>query len=174
MHQAQNAAVALATVEGLLGRPLDVELVREAMGSVSSPGRLEVMRRHPTVLIDAAHNPAGMAVTAAAVRDAFEFVRLVAVVGVLADKDARGILEALEPAADVVLVTRSSSPRALSVDDLAALAVDVLGGDRVESAGSLVEAIDRAVEIADEHPGSGVLVTGSVTVAGEARKLLRR
>ncbi|MDQ1689257.1 MAG: dihydrofolate synthase / folylpolyglutamate synthase [Frankiaceae bacterium] len=171
-HQAANAAVALATVEGLLGRPLDVELVRDALGSVTSPGRLEVVRRNPTIVVDAAHNPAGMAVTAAAIRDAFDFTRLVAVVGVLADKDARGILEALEPAADVVLVTRSSSPRALPVDELAGIAVEVLGADRVETVGSLAEALDRAVEVADEHFGSGVLVTGSITLAGDARRLL--
>jgi dihydrofolate synthase/folylpolyglutamate synthase len=141
---------------------------------VTSPGRLEVVRRSPTVVVDAAHNPAGMAATAAAFADAFDFTRLVAVIGVLADKDARGILEALEPVADVVLVTRSSSPRALAPDDLALIAVDVFGADRVEAVGSLVEALDRAVEIADDEPGSGVMVTGSITVAGEARRLLRR
>jgi dihydrofolate synthase/folylpolyglutamate synthase len=173
-HQADNAAAALATVEGLLGRELDVELVRGAFAEVTSPRRLEVVRRSPTVVVDAAHNPAGMAATAAAFADAFDFTRLVAVIGVLADKDARGILEALEPVADVVLVTRSSSPRALSPDDLALIAVDVFGADRVEAVGSLVEALDRAIEIADDEPGSGVMVTGSITVAGEARRLLRR
>jgi dihydrofolate synthase/folylpolyglutamate synthase len=173
-HQAENAAVAVAAVEGLLGRPLDVDLVREAMAGVTSPGRLEVLRRSPTVVIDAAHNPGGMAATAAAIRDAFDFTRLVAVVGVLADKDARGIVEALEPAADAVVVTRSASPRALPADDLGAIAVDVLGADRVEVCTELADAIDRAVELADEHAGSGVLVTGSITLAGEARRLLRR
>ena len=172
-HQASNAAVALATVEGLLGRALDIDLVREGLGRASSPGRLEVLRRSPTVLVDAAHNPAGMAVTVAAVQDSFDFARVVVVLGVLTDKDARGILEALEVIADVVVVTRSISPRAMAPDELAALAVDVLGPDRVEVSLHLLDAIDRAVELADEEPGSGVLITGSVTVAGQARRLLR-
>lgn len=173
-HQASNASVAVATVEGLLGRGLDTELVRAALADVTSPGRLEVIRRSPTVVLDAAHNPGGMAVSVAALADAFTFSRLIVVVGVLADKDARGILEALEPAVDVVIVTRSASERSLPVDELATLAVEVFGADRVESEPSLVEAIDRAVELADDEPGSGVLVTGSITVTGQARRLLAR
>lgn len=171
-HQASNAAVAVATVEGLLGRGLDTELVRTALAEVSSPGRLEVVRRSPTVVLDAAHNPGGMAVSVAALGDAFTFTRLIVVIGVLADKDARGILEAVEPAADVVIVTRSASPRSLPVEELASLAVEVFGADRVESEPSLVEAIDRAVALADDEPGSGVLVTGSITVTGQARRML--
>ncbi len=183
-HQAANAAGALAAVEAFFGAGprgrIDPLAVREAFAQVSSPGRLEPVRSSPTVLIDAAHNPAGMAATAAALSDAFDFRRLVAVVAVLLDKDALGMLEALEPVAETVIVTENSSPRHLPVDDLAAQAVSVFGADRVEVSGRLDDAIEDAVRLAEEGAGDGplsgvgVLVTGSVITAGEARTLLHR
>ena len=102
VHQAHNAACALAAAEAFLAggnggagvdvEQLDVEVVRAALADVDSPGRLEVVRRGPTVLVDAAHNPAGAAVLADAVEEAFGFAHLVGLVAVLADKDAEGIL----------------------------------------------------------------------------------
>ena len=134
-HQAANAAAALAAVEAFLGGGdkgmLDPELVREGFARVASPGRLEVVRTSPTVLLDAAHNAHGMTATVAALSDAFAFTHLVAVVAVLGDKDARAMLEVLEPAVAQVVVTQNGSPRAMPVDDLAALAEDVFGEDRV-------------------------------------------
>jgi dihydrofolate synthase/folylpolyglutamate synthase len=181
-YQAQNAACALAAVEAFFGAgavngPIDVETVRAAFAAVRSPGRLEAVRSAPTILLDAAHNPAGMAATVAAVAEAFDFRRLIAVVGLLADKDARGLLELLEPAVDEIVVTQSSSLRALPVDTLAALAVEVFGADRVTVEGRLDDAIEAAVRLAEDTgdevlSGSGVLVTGSVVTAGEARTLL--
>jgi dihydrofolate synthase/folylpolyglutamate synthase len=179
-HQAHNAAVALAAVEAFLGgghETLDLDLVRAGLAAATSPARLEVVRRGPTVLVDAAHNPDGARVLAAALVEDYSFDRLVGVVGVLADKDARGVLEALEPVLDQVVVTRSSSPRALDPDDLAAVAVSVFGADRVSVAPRLADAIDEAIGLAEEggaFSGSGVLVTGSVVTAGEARTLLAR
>ncbi len=181
-HQASNAAVALAAVEAFLGgggTALNPDLVRTGFAGVTSPGRLEVVRRSPTVIVDAAHNPHGASALVAALQDGFEFTRLVGVVAVLADKDARGLLEALEPLLAEVVVTRSSSPRATDVDTLAAVAVDVFGADRVEVATRLADAIDVAVARADEAAaelggGTGVLVTGSVVTAAEARALLGR
>jgi dihydrofolate synthase/folylpolyglutamate synthase len=123
VHQARNAACALAAVESFLGGgrgQLDPVIVREGFASVTSPGRLEVVRRSPTVLLDGAHNPAGAAALAAAIGDAFAFTRLVGVVAVLADKDVHGILEQLEPVLAEVVVTQSASGRSLPVDDLAA------------------------------------------------------
>jgi dihydrofolate synthase/folylpolyglutamate synthase len=178
-HQAHNAAVALAAAEGLLGggaEPLDADLVRTAFAGVRSPGRLEVVRRSPTVLVDAAHNPAGALVLAEAVADSFSFDRLVGVIGVLADKDARGILEALEPVLAEVVVTRPPSHRALDPDALAALAVSVFGEDRVVVVPGLADALAEAIALAEdvETPGgSGVLAVGSVVLAGEVRRLLR-
>ncbi len=176
-HQARNAACALAAVEAFLGgQALDVDLVREALAAATSPGRLEVVRRSPTVLVDAAHNPAGARALAEAVDEAFTFARLVGVVGVLDDKDALGVLEALEPVMYEVVVTRSSSPRAVPPEELARLAEDVFGADRVRTAPDLATAVELAVRAAEDQgdlAGAGVLVTGSVTVAGEARELLR-
>ena len=180
-HQAANAAAALAAVEAFLGGgdkgALDVDLVRQGFARVASPGRLEVVRTSPTVLLDAAHNPHGMSATVAALHDAFAFTSLVAVVAVLSDKDARAMLEVLEPAVTRVVVTQNASPRALPVDDLAALAEEVFGEDRVSIDDALDDALSTAVALADaesEYGGAGVLVTGSVVTVAEARTLLHR
>ena len=178
-YQAHNAACALAAVEALLGAGeagLDRDTVRAAFADADSPGRLEVVRSGPTVLVDAAHNPAGAAVLVDAVRESFSFTRLVGVVGVLADKDAEGILGALEPLLDEVVVTRSTSPRSLPVDDLREIAEDVFGEERVHAADRLDTAVDTAVGLAEYGGavGGGVLATGSVTVAADVRRLLLR
>jgi dihydrofolate synthase/folylpolyglutamate synthase len=180
-HQAANAAAALAAIEAFLGGGdkgmLDVELIREGFARTASPGRLEVVRTSPTVLLDAAHNAPGMAATVAALTDAFAFTHLVAVVACLADKDVVAMLEVLEPAVAQVVVTQNGSPRALPVDDLRDVATDVFGEDRVQVEDSLDDALSTAVALADaeaEYGGAGVLVTGSIVTVGEARTLLRR
>jgi len=180
-HQAHNAACALAAVEAFLGgsseRRIDVEAVRAGFAAVTSPGRLETVRSSPTVLLDGAHNVAGAQALAAAIAEEFAFNRLVGVIGVLGDKDVAGMLSALEPVLDVVVLTQNASPRALGADALAALAVDVFGADRVEVEPRLDDAIDSAVRLAEEdatYGGSGVVVTGSLVTVGEARTLLGR
>ncbi len=177
-HQAHNAACAVAAVEALLGTGaggLDPDVVRAALADADSPGRLEVLRGGPTVLVDAAHNPAGAAVLAEALRESFTFTRLVGVVAVLAVKDAEGILGALEPVLDEVVVTRSTSPRAIDPGELAEIAEDVFGEDRVHVAARLDDAIDTAIGRAEEGGlvGGGVLATGSITLAADVRRLLR-
>ncbi|MDT4931034.1 MAG: dihydrofolate synthase / folylpolyglutamate synthase [Pseudonocardiales bacterium] len=181
-HQAQNAACALAAVEAFFGAggatgALDGDIVREAFAAVRSPGRLEAVRSAPTILLDAAHNPAGMKASVAAISEAFHFRRLVAVVAVMADKDASGMLELLEPVVDELVVTQTSASRHLDVDDLAAAAVAIFGADRVTVEPRLDDAIEAAVRLAEDTGdevvvGSGVLVTGSVVTVGEARVLL--
>jgi dihydrofolate synthase/folylpolyglutamate synthase len=181
-HQASNAAVALAAVEAFLGgggAPLNPDLVRAGFAEVQSPGRLEVVRRGPTVVVDAAHNPHGAHALAEAIQDGFDFTSLVGVVSVLEGKDARGLLMALEPILVEVIVTANASPRALDADDLAEGAVEVFGPDRVEVVPRLADALDTAIERADEAAaqldgGTGVLVTGSVVTAAEARAMLGR
>ncbi|MBP0460784.1 bifunctional tetrahydrofolate synthase/dihydrofolate synthase [Streptomyces montanisoli] len=182
-HQAHNAAVALAAVEAFFGvgaqrhEPLDVDTVRKAFASVASPGRLEVVRRSPTVVLDAAHNPAGARAAADAITEAFDFNRLIGVVGASAGKDVKGILEALEPICAELVVTRNSSHRAMDADELAGVAVEVFGDDRVQVEPRLDDAIEAAITLAEEEggfAGAGVLVTGSVITVGEARLLLRR
>ncbi|TDC29027.1 bifunctional folylpolyglutamate synthase/dihydrofolate synthase [Micromonospora sp. 15K316] len=182
-HQAQNAAVALAAVEAFLGagarRQLDIEAVREGFAAASSPGRLERVRSAPTILLDGAHNPHGMAATVTALQEEFAFSKLVAVVGVLGDKDAPALLELLEPVVDQLVVTRNSSPRAMPARELAALAAEVFGPERVEVAEEMPDAIETAVALAEEDvpgelSGVGVLITGSVVTVADARRLLKR
>ena len=180
-HQAQNAATALAAVEAFLGAgaatgPIEPDTVRAAFAAVRSPGRLERVRTSPTVLVDAAHNPAGMAATVEAIRESFDFTRLIGVVGAVHGKDVGGMLAALEDVCAELVITQNSSSRAIPADELGALAVEVFGADRVSVSPRLAEAVTEAIELAEAGPddalgGSGVLVTGSVITAGEARTL---
>ncbi len=183
-HQAQNAACALAAVEAFAGgkgleEGLDADTVREAFGKVTSPARLEVVRRSPTVVLDAAHNPHGALATAEAVREAFTLSPLVGVVGVMVDKDVERLLDAFEPVMSTVVCTQNSTPRAMPAEDLAEIARAIFGLDRVEVAPRLDDALDLAVGLAEAADADviglgsgGVLVTGSVITAGEARTLL--
>ncbi len=181
-HQAANAAAAVAAVEAFLGggtNPLSIDLIRAAFGAVVSPGRLEAVRRNPTVLVDAAHNPHGAQALAAAIQDSFDFTHLVGVIAVLGDKDARGLLEALDPVLAEVVISSSSSPRARAAETLAILARDVFGSARVHVVDRMSDAVERAIELAElaslEHGGgAGVLITGSVVTAAEGRSLLGR
>ena len=180
-HQAHNAAVALAAVEAFFGvgaqrvQPLDIDTVRRAFASVASPGRMEVVRRSPTVVLDAAHNPAGARAAAATIGEAFQFSRLIGVVGASGDKNVRELLEAFEPVFAEVVVTQNSSHRAMDADALAAIAVEVFGEERVQVEPRLPDALEAAITLAEEEgefAGGGVLVTGSVITVGEARLLL--
>jgi len=175
-HQAHNAAVALAATEAFIGNSeLDPEIVREGFATVTSPGRLEILRRNPTIIVDAAHNPHGARALADAVDDSFEFSRLIGVIGMLEEKDATGILIALEPVLDQVVITSPRSPRALGAEDLADLAIEIFGEERVRCEVSLSAAIDTAVTVAEEesmYGGVGVLITGSVVLVGDAKRIL--
>ncbi|WP_229076475.1 folylpolyglutamate synthase/dihydrofolate synthase family protein [Actinoplanes sp. DH11] len=182
-HQAQNAALALAAVEAFLGagpgKQLEADLVREGFAQVDSPGRLERVRSAPTILLDGAHNPHGMAATVTALEEEFTFRHLVAVVAVLGDKDVSGLLDLLEPVVARIVVTQNSSPRSMPVAELAQLATDIFGEDRVRVAENMPDAIEEAVVLAEEDTsgelsGVGVLVTGSVVTVADARKLLKR
>jgi len=178
-HQAQNAAVALAAVEAFAGdQPLADDVVREAFAEFTSPGRLEIIRRSPTILLDAAHNPHGAAATAAALEDSFAFDPLIGVMGVMADKDYEGVLSAFEPHLAHLIVTRNSTPRSMSPAALAEVAREIFGEDRVSVVPDLASALDQAATLAEAGEvvsvGSGaVLVTGSVVTVGEARALLK-
>jgi dihydrofolate synthase/folylpolyglutamate synthase len=181
-HQAHNAALALAAVEAFTGEePLDTDLVREAFEQMTSPGRLEVVRRSPTIVLDAAHNPHGAAALAEAVQDSFTFSPLIGVVGVMADKDHEGLLAELEPVLAHIVCTQNSTSRALPAEELAEIAEGIFGVDRVHVARRLEDAIDQAAALAEaggvfgEAIGSGgVLVTGSVVTVGQARTMITR
>lgn len=184
-HQAHNAVLALAAVEAFFGagaqRQLDVEAVRAGFAAVTSPGRLERMRSAPTVFIDAAHNPASASALAHALSDEFDFRYLVGVVSMMGDKDVDGILSALEPVFDQLVVTHNGSPRALEVDALALRAEERFGPERVLKAATIADAIETATALVEEPAneeegfgGSGIVITGSVVTAGAARTLFGR
>jgi dihydrofolate synthase/folylpolyglutamate synthase len=184
-HQAHNAVVALAAVEAFFGagadRQLDIDGVRAGFAAVTSPGRLERMRTAPTVFIDAAHNPAGATALAEALQEEFDFRFLVGVVSVMADKDVDGILAALEPVFDQIVVTHNGSPRALDVEALAMRAEERFGPERVVTAATMPDAIETATALVEESGdgveafgGAGVVITGSVVTAGVARTLFGR
>lgn len=177
-HQALNAASALVAVEAFFGdQPLDIESVRAGFAAVTSPGRCEIVHRDPTLILDAAHNPHGARALAETLESEFTFDEVIGVVAIFGDKDAAGVLKELEPILNSVIVTQSSSPRAMPVDELEKVAVSIFGNDRVFPVASLGAALDRAVEkakrpLSDESVG--VVIAGSVVTVGESRTYLRK
>ncbi len=179
-HQARNAVTALGAVEAFVGavegKQIDIDLVRRAFAGASSPGRLEVVRHSPTVVLDAAHNPHGAQATADAISESFSFAPLIGVLGCMVDKDVYGMLEAFEPVMETVVCTQNSTARAMPAAVLGAEAEEVFGEDRVVVVPRLDDALDEAIRLAEEKAAAlgsgGVLVTGSVITAGEARLLL--
>ena len=177
-HQAGNAAVALAAVEAFAGVKIDDELVRQAFAAVDSPGRLEILYRDPTVMVDAAHNPHGAHALAETLKNEFDFESTIGIVAILGDKDVRGILTELEPVIDRVVVTQNSSDRAMSTDKLYELAVEIFGIDRTYREDNLRSAITYSMEqvtlLNQVSDGvSAVIIAGSVVTAGESRAILR-
>lgn len=177
-HQASNAAAALIAVEAFFGeQDLDIDAVRAGFANVTSPGRCEVIHRDPTIIIDAAHNPHGAKAIAETIQSEFTFDEVTGIVALMADKDALGILQALEPVMNLVIVTTNSSERSMNVADLSKLATQVFGADRVFAEETLEGAIDRAVKdsvrpLSDES--LAILITGSVVTVGEARTAVRK
>lgn len=177
-HQASNAAAALIAVEAFFGeQDLDIDAVRAGFANVTSPGRCEIIHRDPTIILDAAHNPHGAKAIAETIQSEFTFDDVTGVVALMADKDALGILQALEPIMNQVIVTTNSSERSMSVKDLEALAIQVFGADRVFAQPTLFDAIDKAIKdsvrpLSEES--LAILITGSVVTVGEARTAVRK
>ncbi|CAB4339123.1 unannotated protein [freshwater metagenome] len=177
-HQASNAAAALIAVEAFFGeQDLDIDAVRAGFANVTSPGRCEVIHRDPTIILDAAHNPHGAKAIAETMQSEFTFDEVTGIVALMADKDALGILQALEPVMNQIIVTTNSSERAMKVGDLSNLATQVFGADRVFAEETLEAAIDRAVKdsirpLSDES--LAILITGSVVTVGQARTAVRK
>jgi dihydrofolate synthase/folylpolyglutamate synthase len=176
-HQASNAAAALVAVEAFFGdQELDIEAVRAGFANVTSPGRCEVVRRDPTIILDAAHNPHGAAAIAETVQSEFTFDEVIGVVAPMGDKDIHGILLELEQVMDSVIVTRNSSSRSTPVEKFEKIAIEIFGVDRVFSDESLEKALERAIKDTVRplsEDSVGILVTGSVVTVGEARSYLR-
>lgn len=177
-HQASNAAAALIAVEAFFGeQDLDIDAVRAGFANVTSPGRCEIIHRDPTIILDAAHNPHGAKAIAETIQSEFTFDDVTGIVALMADKDARGILQALEPIMNQIIVTTNSAARSMSVGDLEALATQVFGADRVFAQPTLSDAIDKAIKdsvrpLSDET--LAILITGSVVTVGEARTAVRK
>ncbi len=177
-HQASNAAAALVAVEAFFGdQELDIEAVRAGFANVTSPGRCEVVHRDPTIILDAAHNPHGASALADTIQSEFTFDDVIGIFAPMGDKDVRGILLELEQVMDSVIVTTNSSPRGMNVSELELIAAEIFGIDRVFSANSLTEAVDKAIKDSIRPLSEdtiGILITGSVVTAGEARTILRK
>ena len=177
-HQASNAAAALVAVEAFFGdQELDIEAVRAGFANVTSPGRCEVVHRDPTIILDAAHNPHRASALADTIQSEFTFDDVIGIFAPMGDKDVRGILLELEQVMDSIIVTANTSARAMKVNELEIIAAEIFGSDRVFSADSLRDAIDKAVKdsirpLSDDT--IGILITGSVVTAGEARTILRK
>ncbi len=177
-HQASNAAAALIAVEAFFGeQDLDIDAVRAGFANVTSPGRCEIVHRDPTIILDAAHNPHGAKAIAETIQSEFTFDDVTGIVALMADKDALGILQALEPIMNQIIVTTNSAARSMSVKDLEALATQVFGADRVFAQPTLADAIDKAIKdsvrpLSDES--LAILITGSVVTVGEARTAVRK
>ena len=170
-YQAHNAAAALVAVEAFMGgRGLDGRIVEQGLMNASSPGRMQVVRHSPTIIVDAAHNPAGAATLREAVESSFSFARIAGVYSAMGDKDVEGVLSEVEPFIDHLVVTQMPGDRAANLERLAQIAGEVFGPDRVDVRESLADAVDRAAEIAEagSEPAdrSGILVFGSVMLAG--------
>ncbi len=177
-YQAENALLALAAVEAFMGgRALPADVVEAGFANVTSPGRLELVRSSPTVLVDAGHNPAGAHALAAAIEESFNFSRLIGVVGVMSNKDADGIFAEIEGIVDEVVITQSHSMRSMDPADLAEIARNTFDPEDVHLASSLPDAIATAVDLAEQGQvddiasGTGVLVLGSVVLAADVRAL---
>jgi dihydrofolate synthase/folylpolyglutamate synthase len=173
-YQAENAALALAAVEAFLGggnqRIMD-DVVRAAFADFSSPGRLQVVGRDPLTILDAAHNPSGAQSLVTALKETFGSPYAIAVVSILADKDARSLLETLDGSFAKFVITQSSSPRAIPAQELARIAVDLFGTDRVSVQANPQWAIAEATLNLPADQSSAIVVTGSITLVGEVLKL---
>lgn len=176
-HQAVNAALAIAAVEALgAGKPLSEEVLATGLNAVRSPGRLEVLGGSPTIIVDAAHNPAGAAALRAGIEDAFGFQKIVGVFSAMSDKNVEGILAEMEPLLDAIVVTPMEGERAMEAVELAKIGADVFGSEQTFAAPNLLDAVDQAVSLTEEGdlPADtvGIVIFGSVVLAGQARQLL--
>lgn len=170
--QAENAALAIAAVEAFLGfgeKPLSEIVLRSAMADLSSPGRMQVIQQKPTVLLDAAHNPAGAAAMVPAVAKLFKDAPIYGVIGMLADKDASEFLKLVSPILTGVVITESTSPRALPAEQLAISARELLGDEKVAIEADPASALNAAISAAGET--GVVLVTGSISLIADVLRL---
>jgi dihydrofolate synthase/folylpolyglutamate synthase len=169
-YQAPNVATAIAAAQAALEGAIDVETTRRALARMTFPGRFELVLREPPVVLDGAHNPEAAGVLATAIAQAWPDpeARPVAVIGILADKDAESIVRALAPVVRGFVCTASASPRALPAEALADL-VERVTGARPPALADLPSAVEEGRRLGRT---AGAVVTGSLYTVGEARALL--
>jgi dihydrofolate synthase/folylpolyglutamate synthase len=160
----------VAAAEAFLDKELDYELLSSSLLTVSSPGRLEVVGRKPLVVLDGAHNPHAALALRNTLSSDFLFKNLTIVLSIFEDKDIKGVLDQLVPAADRVILTRGDNPRFASPETLRDLAPVVPGQDAPELVPTMEDAVDRARSISDEE--DMILITGSLHGVGDARRYL--
>jgi dihydrofolate synthase/folylpolyglutamate synthase len=173
-YQAENAALAISAVEAFFGanNRLFDDVLRVAIADSTSPGRLQVVSRKPLTILDAAHNPGGAEVLARAMKNSFGSPETVAVVSILADKDASALLRSLDSSVKTFIVTQSSSPRAIEIAQLRDLAVGIFGEERVRTANNALQAMQLAKQLVVEN--GAILVTGSITLVGDVLKNIQQ
>jgi dihydrofolate synthase/folylpolyglutamate synthase len=167
--QASNAACALTAVETFLGKKLELELVQEAFSDFKSPARLQIVKRNPTILIDAAHNISGVQNTLEAINETFKFYNKILIIGFMKDKDIDQMLELLKGYAQDVILTQANSTRAINAEELSRKVISISNfSQNVKSYDNSKEALDAALEIAkSKNSSTGVIVLGSIALAGE-------
>jgi dihydrofolate synthase/folylpolyglutamate synthase len=173
-YQAENAALAVAAVEAFLGggaqRIMD-DVVRASFADFSSPGRLQIVSRDPLTILDAAHNEDGARSLVKAMKDSFGSPYAVAVISILAEKNARALLEILDDTFVEFMITQSESPRAIPAEELAELAREIFGSDRIHVQANPQWALAEAAKLLPATLGNAIVVTGSVTLVGQVLKL---
>jgi dihydrofolate synthase/folylpolyglutamate synthase len=178
VHQANNAALALASVEAFTQVKIDEDLVRKAFSEVRSPGRCEISYKDPLVIIDAAHNPHGISALAKTINNEFDFESVIVVIGVFADKDVVGILKELSNMADHIVLTQTLSTRALAAEQVAKFAAAYFKAEQIEVIADINQALKFAMEKATlanqvSDGVTAVVITGSVSTVGNARSVLK-
>lgn len=163
-YQAVNAAMGRAAVAACTGTPVEDHAVTAMLAQVRVPARFETLLADPLVIADGSHNPQAARVLGSAIRERFVGAPRI-VLSVLDDKDAGGIVDALLPVVRGIVVTASASPRAMAADELAEVVAD-----RVGLPPRVYETLGEALEALSSEMNDGVVITGSLTIAAEARE----
>ena len=170
--QVQNAATAICACETFIGEKLNSDLVLNAIEKVKSPGRLEIIKRNPTVIIDAAHNPEGIKVSKAAIEESFNFDEIVLVFGVMKDKETKEMLANLEGFSKKIICTQIDSQRAFNAQELSNLVKNQLTEVEVSFNFDIKEAVSESIEYAASRSNCGVVIMGSIALVGAVKDLL--
>jgi dihydrofolate synthase/folylpolyglutamate synthase len=192
-HQLQNAACALAALEVLEEDGYDIteSAVRKGLKNIFWPGRLEIVSKRPLIVLDCAHNPAGAAVLKRALQREFNYKRLFLILGIMADKDIKGIISTLAPIADTVILTRPKTERAASLEMLYKEIMDLRITNyelRMKDSNRKSKILNRKLKImlienvqeacrtaiSMSKAGDMLCITGSIFTVGEAREALRQ